>query len=270
MLYKVSINVSIKNDISYVKLYVVKNSKLSPHSRKSFNWKQATNVTCSHTFQAAFLLSVVKGVEIHEAQLTLKSHSNPLEPVTKSVWKTFCPHMTFPIWFIPIDFTWEHFQNKVKRSNNFEFKSSHLCVVGHKKWGSAVMLHEEFGEESNPSVVAVEDDPFACTIGLPDEIILQKSWRVQVHHNINEARDAAGGQSLMRTYERTQMMLFKKPSNIFTVQRGLKKAKFTHKCESSIHNIAFSSVISSIKYVGGFRCEKTTGDVNFSVEEVLF
>ncbi len=132
------------------------------------------------------------------------------------------------------------------------------------------MLHEEFGEESNPSVVAVEDDPFAGTIGLPDEIILQKSWRVQVHHNINEARDAAGGQSLMRTYERTQMMRFKKPSNIFTVQRGLKKAKFTHKCESSIHNIAFSSVISSIKYVGGFRCEKTTGDVNFSVEEVLF
>lgn len=59
------------------------------------------------------------------------------------------------------------------------------------------MLHKVFWEESNPSVVAVEDDSFAGALGLPDEVILQQSRRVQVHHHVYESRDAAGGQSLM-------------------------------------------------------------------------
>lgn len=73
---------------------------------------------------------------------------------------------------------------------------AHLRVVGHEEGCSPVLFHEVFGEESEPSVVTIKDDAFASVLGLPHEVILQQSRRVQIHHHINETWNTAGGQSL--------------------------------------------------------------------------
>lgn len=51
-------------------------------------------------------------------------------------------------------------------------------------------------EESDPRVVPVEDDALAGRFGLPDEVVLQEGGGIQVHYHVDEARDAAGGESL--------------------------------------------------------------------------
>lgn len=58
------------------------------------------------------------------------------------------------------------------------------------------MFHKMFREQSHPSVVTVEDDPFPRCAGLPDPIVFQQGWRIEVHDDINEAGDAAGRQRL--------------------------------------------------------------------------
>lgn len=67
----------------------------------------------------------------------------------------------------------------------------YLCVVGDKKGGGAIKQLEVFGEEPQPGVVAEENQPLAGLPGLPDEVVLQQGGRVQVHHHVDEAWDAA-------------------------------------------------------------------------------
>lgn len=71
--------------------------------------------------------------------------------------------------------------------------STHLGVVRNKERGGAIVFHEVFGEKAHPGVVSVEDDPLPCCFGLPNEVVLQQSGRIQVHDHIYEARDAASG-----------------------------------------------------------------------------
>lgn len=58
------------------------------------------------------------------------------------------------------------------------------------------MLHEVFGEKSNPGVVAVEDDLLPRCLGLPNEVVFQQRGRIQIHYHINESWDAASGDGL--------------------------------------------------------------------------
>lgn len=58
------------------------------------------------------------------------------------------------------------------------------------------MLHEVLGEEANPGVVAVEDDPLAGRLGLPNQVVFQHRRRIQIHYHINESWDAASGDGL--------------------------------------------------------------------------
>ena len=73
-----------------------------------------------------------------------------------------------------------------------------LGVVGHEERGRAIVLHEVLGEELHPGVVPVEHHPLARCLGLPDEVVLQQRWGVQVHHHVDEARDTTCGQGLKR------------------------------------------------------------------------
>lgn len=74
--------------------------------------------------------------------------------------------------------------------------STYLGVVRNKERGGAIVFHEVFGEKAHPGVVSVEDDPLPCCFGLPNEVVLQQSRRIQVHYHIYEAWDAPSGQSL--------------------------------------------------------------------------
>lgn len=58
------------------------------------------------------------------------------------------------------------------------------------------MLHEVFGEKANPGVIAVEDDPLARCLGLPNQVVFQERGRIQIHYHINESWDAASGDGL--------------------------------------------------------------------------
>lgn len=89
------------------------------------------------------------------------------------------------------------------RLDLFWSEFTHLRVVGHEEGRRPVLLHKVFGEESDPSVIAIKDDAFASVLGLPDEVILQQSRRVQIHHHINETWNTAGGQSL-QTHKQSQ------------------------------------------------------------------
>lgn len=60
------------------------------------------------------------------------------------------------------------------------------------------MLHEVLREEADPCVVSIEDYPLPCCFGLPDEVVLQECRRIQVHYHVDEAWDAASGESLQR------------------------------------------------------------------------
>lgn len=73
---------------------------------------------------------------------------------------------------------------------------TYLSVVRHEEGGGAVELHEVFGEEAHPGVVPVEDNLPPRRLGLPDEVVLQQRRRIQVHHHVDEAWDAASGESL--------------------------------------------------------------------------
>lgn len=77
--------------------------------------------------------------------------------------------------------------------NNSSSLCTYLGVVRNKERGRPVIFHEVFGEKAHPGVVSVEDDPLPCCFGLPNEVVLQQSRRIQVHHHIYEAWDAASG-----------------------------------------------------------------------------
>lgn len=79
------------------------------------------------------------------------------------------------------------------------YKASHLCKVWHKKGCCSIIFHKILWKQFNPSIITIEDYSFPRCFCLPYQIVIQQSWRIEVHDNINETRYATCHQSLHKT-----------------------------------------------------------------------